>query len=404
MLIAGGNSAPRSSTGIFLKLVNYACVLVPLVSITMVLRNTLDSTHILYFLLPNILLGGFLIQQGPISYHCFKNLLALSLSYLLILALYALYFYLNEGLIDLLYGVFIIPMKRSESVHFPPPSAVIIVSAVLFYFSLCFIRGKTLFFASFLYLFFYSIIYVLYDTSSSQVPFALIASLPCFLSLRALTDHSVEADKKFWIPFSTFGLLLHYPFFSYAYIGYTILFSFLATFLYFSSSKGTYRNQSTYQYFLAALLLTGFLSNSIRIDLNNFMIRDPGYEIPVQENQQPPYCVSNQLISLVKEYSNEDEPILAFPDSPEVYYFTERRNPTRYIYNMLSRNAPEYDKLLELPVSANLDITIVNEEPAASPGVKKEHLDILRKIYLHETVIDNYRVFYERGQVRNLND
>lgn len=381
----------------FLIIVKYIIIFFPLVIIISVLKNSLDFSHAIYFLLPVLLLGVVLSKNTILSTGCFKKILLLCISFGIVLFIYGFHYYLNNGLMELLNGVFITPKKRTLFVFFPPPHYLITIclSILLLIMSL----SKDELFKKIFYLF--SIIlycvYVYYPKSGANISLALVMSIPLSLSIYSLIEiNRIDKQKYFWLSFCLFSLILHYPFCSQAYVAYTSIFVFLASFYIFLSGKNIRISFIKLNLSLCFIVISGLLYNSLDISFNKFLIKKLNYEVPVQENQKKPYCIKDDLISLINQNSAHDESILSFPDSPEVYYFTKRKNPTRYIYEVLSETSNDYDEYFRLISESNIPLVVINKSPCCSRNLSGKELDFIKEYYEREAGFSNYTIFYKR--------
>lgn len=104
-----------------------------------------------------------------------------------------------------------------------------------------------------------------------------------------------------------------------------------------------------------------------------------------------------QLTALLNQVLRPDQTVLAGPDSPDVYFFTGRRNPTPVMYDMfISRD--EHALMLHGLVRANdIGAVIVNTLPAFSEPWSEEVGQPLVQHMRRQTQIGKFAVFFDRG-------
>jgi hypothetical protein len=364
-----------------------------------VLKHSLDLTHLAYYLLPNLVLTSFLVRKSfseNIS-SFIPQLCMFGGAYLLTICCYALYFYSHDGLMELLHGVFVSPMARVENASFPPPHwilQVIILSCLLFFVRIAKKEGPK------------SLVTILCISIASIGFFLVPEEKSIALALISLTPHAIilslflfgtsrSSTTLFWLLCASFGTLIQFPFYTSAYVGFISLFTILALLhrVHESSFPGTTR---VFQELLLIVLFFGGLANSgISLNGTSFLTRHMDYEITPQRNQKPPYCIFDELIDVIRVHSKEGDTILAFPDSPEVYFFSERKNPTRRIYDFLSLAEDPYLLYKNMVSDEKPSLVVINSVPAGSPEVPKKITDFLADEYPLKKEIGNYTIFFQ---------
>lgn len=95
-----------------------------------------------------------------------------------------------------------------------------------------------------------------------------------------------------------------------------------------------------------------------------------GLRIPVGYAERYP-----GFVRFVQAQAPPERPILALPDTPETYFFAERRNPTRYLFDALTAEPMSVAQLqLLLPEVA---LVVVNHQPGFSPPLDAERLGLI---------------------------
>jgi hypothetical protein len=388
-------SSTSGNTGLMHALIMSGAILMPLSAIAFLLRHHLDVSHMLYFIFPNLLFGGLLVSlnRDIDAIRFLKNAFSLVAAYLFVLMVYGFYFYLNNGLTELLHGVFVSPMARVGYAQFPPPHWII-VFLILIWAVVSFSVKSSFSVFSVIAVIAAILLSILSPDISRNVILAFISCIPaCLMVYAFLKKDSLTAGQVFWIPFSTFGLLLQYPFFNEAYVSFVFVFC-LPGMLFVFRDEFAVNKGALCNLLLCVLIILGAIYHSPGIDTGAFLVKKTDYNIPRQKNQRPPFCLDDELISIVHENSREDDPILAFPDSPEVYFFTKRKNPTRRIYDFLSLSEEPYLVYLDLVFKGRIPLVVINQAPAVSPKVEDELLEIISDSYESKKTVGHYVIFH----------
>jgi hypothetical protein len=98
-----------------------------------------------------------------------------------------------------------------------------------------------------------------------------------------------------------------------------------------------------------------------------------------------------ELIQSVKRHSGRGENILALPDSPDVYFFTNRRNPTRTFFDIFDADyaTPRRDRrLLDVIEKNRVNVIVLRNHIEFSPEGVSEALYLeLKKRFPHYEII-----------------
>ncbi len=78
------------------------------------------------------------------------------------------------------------------------------------------------------------------------------------------------------------------------------------------------------------------------------------------------------LVRLVHAHSSPGSSILVTPDAPEVYFLTQRRNPTRVFFDFFS---PDPDQVLLAMRSGEVPLIVLNSRPGFSGTLRERVLD-----------------------------
>lgn len=87
--------------------------------------------------------------------------------------------------------------------------------------------------------------------------------------------------------------------------------------------------------------------------------------------------------------------IYAGPDSPEVYYLSGRRNPTRALFEFLSVDDPRGSELLSVLREHGVTAVAINRHPAFSDPLEERTLELLSERYPRSTRIGHFLVRWQ---------
>lgn len=85
-------------------------------------------------------------------------------------------------------------------------------------------------------------------------------------------------------------------------------------------------------------------------------------------------------------------PILALPDAPHVYFFSERRNPTPFLYDALSARQPSPAQRRAWLEQAGL--VVINHRPEASPKLDPATLETIYRRFPRKAAVESLEVRY----------
>jgi hypothetical protein len=102
----------------------------------------------------------------------------------------------------------------------------------------------------------------------------------------------------------------------------------------------------------------------------------------------------NDLVALIHQYTRPEQPILALPDCPEVYFLAERKNPTRIMFDFFARAREREDALLKLIDEQEIPIVVINQKPLFSERASASFLGELNRRFNRWERIGRFRVGY----------
>lgn len=86
-----------------------------------------------------------------------------------------------------------------------------------------------------------------------------------------------------------------------------------------------------------------------------------------------------RMAAYVDAFAGSDY-IFAFPDAPDVYFLTGKKNPTRSLFDFFDRRPERVPRILRALVADSVNLVVVNESPVAfsrPPQALRDTLDVL---------------------------
>lgn len=96
-----------------------------------------------------------------------------------------------------------------------------------------------------------------------------------------------------------------------------------------------------------------------------------------------------RLVAAMREH-DAGPYVYAGPDSPEVYFLAERRNPTRALFEFLSVDDLRRGELLDVLREHDVGVVAINRHPSFSDPLEEETLEMLRRRYPRRTEIGHF--------------
>ncbi len=123
----------------------------------------------------------------------------------------------------------------------------------------------------------------------------------------------------------------------------------------------------------------------------------PGWGVPKQVLQLPRAGllvarreeeVYARVIGLVQQHTPPGAAIYAAPDSPEIYFLAERRNPTRTMYDFLDDDfgddgAGRERRIADTLAASGVNVVVINGHPEFSPRLAPDLAAVLARRYPH---------------------
>lgn len=176
--------------------------------------------------------------------------------------------------------------------------------------------------------------------------------------------------------------LIQFPFSAPIYFLYTVPFFFLALVAFERWRVSVWREplRPVVSLLVAAFLVAFGLSN-----LNRYSFSDPWSSVLARskvarageiEMSVEDRGVYPRVVALVNRHSAPGDLIYAGPDSPEVYFFSNRQNRTRILFEFLADDTERESALAALFRDPRLTVAVVNTQPGFSPPLN----DRLRRL------------------------
>jgi hypothetical protein len=102
-------------------------------------------------------------------------------------------------------------------------------------------------------------------------------------------------------------------------------------------------------------------------------------------------AVYKKLIPLIQEHAGTDE-IYAAPDCPEVYFLAGYRNPTRFIYDFLDKQAALKENVLKLLDTHPIRVLVLNRKPFGSETVPDDLLTAFTQRFPKQETVGHFEV------------
>jgi hypothetical protein len=382
----GDQGGKRRGAGFFVCKTIFL-LLVP-AAVLFIIFKTLSFQEVFHYLVPAAILSLAMIgaewrMRAISSGVRFRRVLRLFLPFLAGCAIPVLFFaglYIARGhLRELLYGVFVMPTRRYlyGARELPPPVTLLSIIPIFIYFLLPRLPLPRKVVVTVLGLFSAGLFGLLFASSDltvyrfvwlgirEVVPAA--ALLGCFYLFKTCdrTERAKPQNQGLFLLISLLTLLslIQYPFQLPLYLLFFTPVIFLTVLYYVRSAH------PSYSVHYIPLVFFGLIWAVVWVNGTNFFQFGFRYEamgrvaplslqragISVQPDWKKIY---ETLIPLVRNYGGDSPYILAFPDSPEVYFLAEKKNPTRAIYDYFQPRW-EWDDLKRMLDEKNIKVVVV---------------------------------------------
>ncbi len=102
------------------------------------------------------------------------------------------------------------------------------------------------------------------------------------------------------------------------------------------------------------------------------------------------------LVREIKAHCQPHETLLATPDCPEVYFLSERDNPTRTFLEFFDAATSEKNSMVGLLSQLDVQMLVINLEPRHSAKLSDETISELASQFEQSASIGHFRLYYDR--------
>jgi hypothetical protein len=206
-------------------------------------------------------------------------------------------------------------------------------------------------------------------------------------------------NYSYWIFPMVFALIFHLPFYQAGYVAYTFIFSLIFIVLLFNDlqwkdlfSKSQIIINFSIVLFFSIVVIRYWVANLVEIRLEAL----PSYS---NESRFPKAGLEElidlkQLLNFVDLLDINGKEILAFPDSSEIYFYLNLKNPTRFIHEVLSSEENIYEKYYSLIKLKKFPIVVINTLPPYSEPLDNSLIASMKEMYIGERHFGRYMVLW----------
>jgi len=396
-------------------------LIIILINISLV-KNYFNMMVVIHFLLPIFFVcvyliynewregkGGFLVRLWNNIRMYSPFIIGISLPVILLLV-----FYISKGYLqEFINGLFLLPQKRFKLSFYPLPPFYTIIS-VLFWVAIFFIHQNkkpvTRLLLLILSIFLLAVLLFSYNPQTYRsVWFSLRPLVPlcAFLILFFLfkADSNSENKKRvelFYLTtlFSCLSLI-QYPFSNPIYFCYFVPSLFLGILYYlkarFKKIPGQFVAISVFLILFGTIWLnTGkpYFNCEKYVNLKeDKLLLSNRANILVSERDK---IVYEKLVEFIHCNGGDSDFIYAFPDCPEVYFLSKKRNPTKVIFDFYG-DSVKTNSLIKLINTNKIKLAVINSRIEFShAGINRDKYEILAKHFDYVKDIGWFRVLYRK--------
>jgi len=397
-------------------------LIIILINICLV-KNYFNMMVVIHFLLPVFFVCVYLIYnewcegKGGFLVRLWNNIRMYSPFILGILlpVILLLVFYISKGYLqEFINGLFLLPQKRFKLSFYPLPPSYTITS-VLFWVAIFFINQKskkaiTRLLLLVLSIFLLTVLLFSYNPQTYRsvwfslrplVP--LCAFLVLFFLFKADSNSKNKTRVELFFLTTLFSCLslIQYPFSNPIYFCYFVPSLFLGILYYlkarFEKIPGQFLVISVFLILFGTIWLnTGkpYFNCEKYVHLKeDMLLLSNRANILVSERDK---IVYEKLVEFIHCHGGDSDFIYAFPDCPEVYFLSEKKNPTKVIFDFY-RNSVESDSLIKLLNANGIKLVVINFRMEFSrAAINRDKYDILVKQFNYIKDIGWFRVLYRK--------
>lgn len=102
------------------------------------------------------------------------------------------------------------------------------------------------------------------------------------------------------------------------------------------------------------------------------------------------------LVQEIKTHCQPHETLLATPDCPEVYFLSERDNPTRTFLEFFDATTSERNSMVSLLSQLDVQVLVINLEPRHSAKISDVTISELASQFEQSSAIGHFMLYYDR--------
>ncbi len=398
-----------------------AALVGPIAFLLAITWTRLGVMEVLYFILPGVVVCALVawneVRQtsiaGPSLGKTMRSILCLAAGAATPVALFLIPYILRNDVYSVYRGLFILPQLRFDFAFYPVPPAFTILAAVPPLIAVCvplFMRARVRIWMCVAVaiclaaiLLFGSETPIYLAVWHSVRPFGPIAAI---LLCAALVQRDAElgAERKqlllLMAAMAAFLSVIQFPYAFGLYFYYAAPPILLALLFALSLVSGSWTKVQV----CFALFYVSF--GVLWLNTANMRKTGVSYErseaqdvlLPERVNlrvSEADKAVYEALVGVVREVAGDDPYILATPDCPEVYFLSEKKNPTRVFYEFFDPEKPTPQQLLANLASKGIRVVVLNGSPEFSEQVSKELFGLLSDAFPEHVDIGWFRVLWK---------
>jgi hypothetical protein len=126
-----------------------------------------------------------------------------------------------------------------------------------------------------------------------------------------------------------------------------------------------------------------------RVEPNDHRLSLERASLSVSAGQKRDY---EEIVKLIEEHSSVGSPIYAAPDCPQIYFLSNRRNPTRVMYDFFDNRRNRTTALATMLSEQQVDVAVINLKPVFSPPIDARLDATIRARFPHRTRVGDFIV------------
>jgi hypothetical protein len=398
----------------------------PLLALILLLKPLLNFNIAIHFLLPVAAIYWLVVLAKPIcddhgsSDKTLKNylmgVLVLSLGFLIPLTVAIWPYALRSAWPDLYAGIIELPARRLKAVAFPLPPIQTMIAVLPVFAAFCWsavAQNKALGYFRSVILVGLCVVLVFADQPivyssiwySLRPMLAFLSLVAVWLFIKRSPENIIERlnshQLMLMLAVASFGSLVQFPYSFGVYFYYSAPLLLLVAVFLLKSCKFRFREVHSLILVFYTLFAVLWLNPSfVRTVGSRAVADDWTYKLRAERGGLHVDRGTGELYDalvwfLVQKDHGRHDYIYAGPDSPELYFLSDTKNPQRValdIFDSDSRSAK--DRLSSYILKFNIETVVVNLAPEFSPKLDEECLKWLQSRYLNSKQFNHFVVFF----------